>query len=111
MPKIFILRHQLAEQQARLKQQAKSGTLDLSVANKANNAAASNASSSSSDEDAGPQNLSVYPHAQQQRQQQQPLDLGRPQQTQGKDETSKNKCANVLFLNVELTAIIARMAA
>ena len=81
MPKIFALRHQLAEQQARLKQQAKTGSLDLSV-NGNNATAASNSSSSSSDEDnaAAAQNLSnkkpaleIIPY----QQQQQPLDLGR----------------------------------
>ncbi len=68
MPKIFALRHQLQEQQARLKQQSKNGSLDLSVRNGASSSSSS--PPSSGDEAAtAPQNLTIEAVARQQQQQ------------------------------------------
>ena len=55
MPKIFALRHQLQEQQARLKQQSKSGSLDLRVVAQARNSSPPQGSSG----DEGAQNLTA----------------------------------------------------
>ncbi len=61
MPKIFALRHQLQEQQAKLKQQAKNGSLDLSVRSSSHQNNQKDSSPKSSGEDSPSTSASV-PH-------------------------------------------------
>ena len=88
MPKIFALRHQLAEQQARLKQQAKfnSDVIDVDGSSPAPAPGPALPHSSSS-------RASTYP-------QQQPLDLGRQGKDLGSNHQTTEKHAYVLKMTL-----------